>query len=136
MLKLCSTCKTEKNLTDFRKDKYQKDGYQHRCKVCARSAIKNLYTIKYAPKYAAKNREREREVRELVKEYRRTHPCVCCGESDSICLDFHHLDPNQKDFQISTIGGRSWTLVKEEIDKCVVVCKNCHAKIHAGIIVI
>lgn len=134
MFKLCSTCKVEKLLTDFRKDKCQKDGYQHGCKICARAATKQLYTLKYAPRYVARNREREREVRELVREYKRKHNCVCCGETEPICLDFHHLDPSQKDFELSLVGGRGWNNVKSEIEKCILVCKNCHAKIHANII--
>ena len=50
-------------------------------------------------------------------------------------LEFHHLDPSQKDFGISSKGyTRSWDKVKEELDKCILVCSNCHREIHSGLI--
>ncbi len=60
--------------------------------------------------------------------------CKCCGYS--ICLaalEFHHLDPSQKDFGISEGGiPRNWEKVKKELDKCILVCNRCHTEIHAG----
>ena len=60
--------------------------------------------------------------------------CCCrCGYSKSIgALEFHHLDPSEKDF---TIGGKSWSFerLKSEVDKCVLVCSNCHIEIHEEI---
>lgn len=48
-------------------------------------------------------------------------------------LEFHHLE-NDKDFGISSKGyTRSWKKVKKEINKCVLVCANCHREIHAGL---
>jgi hypothetical protein len=61
--------------------------------------------------------------------------CVCCGyDKCARALQFHHLDPSKKDFQIS---GMSISLdrLKEETKKCILVCSNCHAEIHDGIIV-
>lgn len=60
--------------------------------------------------------------------------CVICGYSRSVrALTFHHLDPRRKDFSIS---GKTflWEKVKAELDKCVLVCSNCHAEIHDGLI--
>jgi len=43
-----------------------------------------------------------------------------------------HLDPNEKDFGISAKGyTRAWEKVKEELDKCIMVCANCHREIHS-----
>lgn len=56
--------------------------------------------------------------------------CIVCGYNKSIeALQFHHLDPKQKDFAIS---GKSWAFdrLKEEVDKCILVCANCHIEIH------
>jgi len=48
-------------------------------------------------------------------------------------LEFHHLKTNEKDFGISQKGyTRSWVKVKKELDKCVMLCANCHREIHAG----
>jgi predicted HNH restriction endonuclease len=56
--------------------------------------------------------------------------CEICGYSkcDS-ALQFHHKDPTEKDF---TISGKSLSFdrLKEEVDKCMLVCSNCHAEIH------
>ena len=48
-------------------------------------------------------------------------------------LEFHHLDSSQKDFSISEKGyTRSWLKVREELDKCALVCANCHRELHAS----
>lgn len=58
--------------------------------------------------------------------------CMDCGESDPVCLDFHHRNPDEKEFNI---GHRGRYLprakVLAEIAKCDVVCVNCHRKRHA-----
>jgi hypothetical protein len=58
--------------------------------------------------------------------------CVICGYNKCVAaLDFHHLDPTIKEFGISAYGHtKKWDRVKEELDKCVLVCKNCHAELH------
>lgn len=60
--------------------------------------------------------------------------CKICGYNKCIeALDFHHLNPNEKDFNISG-GTKSFKNLKPEIDKCILVCANCHREIHAGLI--
>jgi len=49
-------------------------------------------------------------------------------------MDFHHTNSKEKDFKISGISV-SWERIKKELDKCVLVCKNCHGEIEAGLIV-
>ena len=57
--------------------------------------------------------------------------CNECGYNKKIpsCYDFHHKDPEQKDFGIS---GKSWSFerLKREVDKCNLLCKNCHSELH------
>jgi DNA invertase Pin-like site-specific DNA recombinase len=56
--------------------------------------------------------------------------CEKCDYSKCVdALEFHHIDPNEKDF---TIGGKSWSFdrLKSEVDKCILVCSNCHKEIH------
>jgi hypothetical protein len=61
-------------------------------------------------------------------------PCISCGESDPVVIDFHHLDGSQKDKGISQMMNSSYSLnkIEEEISKCVCLCSNCHRKVHAG----
>ena len=59
--------------------------------------------------------------------------CEKCGYNKYVgALEFHHLDPTQKDFAIGSKGyTRSWEKVKKELDKCILVCANCHREIHS-----
>jgi predicted HNH restriction endonuclease len=60
-----------------------------------------------------------------------------CGYSKcESALEFHHLNPNEKDFNISSIRQLSnfTEKIKNELDKCILVCSNCHREIHSNII--
>jgi hypothetical protein len=60
-------------------------------------------------------------------EYFAEHPCVDCGESDPVVLEFDHLE--DKAFNISEgLRDRSWQSILDEIKKCDVVCANCHRR--------
>lgn len=57
--------------------------------------------------------------------------CERCGYDKCIwALSFHHKDPSQKDFIISQYSTFKWERIKEELDKCELVCHNCHSEIH------
>lgn len=57
--------------------------------------------------------------------------CEKCGYNKCIrALEFHHLDANKKDFTISNYSVLSWDKIKLEVDKCILVCANCHREIH------
>lgn len=132
--KTCTSCSVEKELSDFRKDKTRKSGYQPHCKQCARSYHKSAYMEKYSNQVSVRNKQRADVAKQLLNDYKEAHPCVVCGETCVACLDFHHTDPTQKDFTVSQRQNGSLALLMEEVQKCVVVCRNCHAKIHAGLI--
>ena len=62
--------------------------------------------------------------------------CASCGYNKCVeALDFHHLDPNKKEFSISQAKSHSFSKVKPELDKCVLLCANCHREEHAAILV-
>lgn len=57
--------------------------------------------------------------------------CEICGYDKCMrALEFHHLDPLQKDFHPSQYLTRDFSILKKEVDKCMLVCSNCHAEIH------
>lgn len=60
--------------------------------------------------------------------------CSICGYNKCLAaLHFHHIDPQTKKYSPSHVIGRwSFERVKEELDKCILVCSNCHAEIHFG----
>jgi hypothetical protein len=59
--------------------------------------------------------------------------CVRCGyDRCADALEFHHRDSSEKDFGISHRGyTRSWDKIREEIEKCELLCANCHREVHA-----
>ena len=74
-----------------------------------------------------------RKVKNQIIEYK-GGKCEICGYNKCIeALEFHHLNPQEKDFNISG-GTKSFKSLKPEIDKCILVCANCHREIHSGLI--
>ena len=61
--------------------------------------------------------------------------CQCCGYDKCItALEFHHLNPKEKDFSFGTNTNRNWYDTQKELQKCILVCANCHREIHQGLI--
>ena len=78
------------------------------------------------------------EMRKIIKQWAidyKGNKCQCCGYDTCLeALEFHHLDKTQKDFNISdrNLKTSDWPLIKSELDKCILVCANCHREIHSG----
>ncbi len=77
---------------------------------------------------------RRRRLKSLLIEYK-GGKCIICGYSKTPwAMDLHHIDDSKKSFSMSTRGlTRSWERLREEADKCVLLCANCHREIHAGV---
>lgn len=59
--------------------------------------------------------------------------CLNCGYSKSLrALDFHHLDPSKKEIRLDSrkLAGSSWKRILKEVEKCVLLCANCHREVH------
>lgn len=78
---------------------------------------------------------RRTKLKKLMMEYK-GNKCQLCGYSKYHgALDFHHIDPTQKSFNLSMDQlYRSWKRITKELDKCILVCANCHREIHAGLV--
>jgi 5-methylcytosine-specific restriction endonuclease McrA len=78
--------------------------------------------------------DRRRKIREMALEYG-GGKCIICGYNRCRrAMVFHHLDPTKKDFGLSAEGlTRSWEKTRAELDKCVLLCANCHSEVHDGI---
>lgn len=77
--------------------------------------------------------DRRAELRAWAYEYKRTSGgCVRCTEADPACLDFHHVNADEKEMTVSSMisYGYSKERLLDEIEKCVVICANCHRKQH------
>lgn len=79
-------------------------------------------------------KKRRKKLREMAREYA-GGKCVMCGyDKCSRALSFHHLDPKKKEFGVAAKGlTRSWEKIKQEIDKCILICANCHMEVHEGV---
>ena len=63
--------------------------------------------------------------------------CQICGYNKYYgALDFHHLDPNTKDPDWIKLRQRKLEKIKEELDKCILLCSNCHKEVHANLTVL
>lgn len=78
--------------------------------------------------------KRRKKLRETARIYK-GGKCMICGYQRCLgALEFHHLDPAKKKFGLSMKGlTKSWQKIKKELDKCILICANCHREIHAGI---
>ena len=79
------------------------------------------------------HRKKRQELLDIVTEIKGNSGCCKCSEKDPSCLDFHHVDPTKKEFMVSKlVFCKSKDRMFKEIKKCVVICANCHRKLHAG----
>lgn len=116
--KRCPACKEvlELNTNNYYIRKTQV-GFHYYCKKCQ----------------DAKTKERQKQIKTDAIAYK-GGKCIICGYSKYIgALEFHHLDPRKKDFQISCHTTYNFEILKKELEKCCLVCSNCHKEIHAGI---
>jgi len=157
--KICTKCKIEKPISCFGKHKKAKDGYRWWCKDCSKEntkewAEKNPERKKAGDrKYYEKNKEERiqkatdyyRRNRKAVNAYHRKRvkqhkekaikykggKCQLCGYNKCVAaLDFHHINPFEKEYECGHLMNKAWKNIKEEIDKCVLLCSNCHREIH------
>ena len=75
---------------------------------------------------------RKRKIRKEIQEYKKKHSCIKCGYSDFRALEFHHKNRADKTIDIADAVGHGWSLehVMKEVEKCDVLCANCHAILH------
>lgn len=77
--------------------------------------------------------ERRRRIKQKAVEYK-GGSCERCGYNKSnAAMDFHHIDPNEKDCSVSHISNKKWEYIKEELDKCQLLCATCHREVHEEI---
>lgn len=116
--KICAWCDVKKKVEEFN---IQVKSTGYRLTVCKKCSSENNSKNKMARKV------------EMVK-YKGSE-CLNCKikltEDNSSIFDFHHRDPKEKDIDLVKIKGRSWERVVVELDKCDLLCANCHRLVHA-----
>lgn len=123
-------CRQERPLSEFawrRKLRGQLDNY---CRPCRSEYKQEHYAAnrqRYIDRAAARRRVLLQERVRYLMEYFQSHPCVDCGETDPLVLEFDHLA--DKAFDIARgIRDRNWETVLKVMAKCDVVCANCHRR--------
>jgi len=119
-------CKQWKFLGEFNRMTRSPDGRQAQCRECNRQ-----YHYDHWDRHMAQIKQRNRRVtaenKQQMWDYLLEHPCVDCGESDPVVLEFDHLRDKWKNVT-QLLRGHSWETVMAEIEKCEVVCANCHRR--------
>lgn len=127
---LCNKCKQDKPPEEFHlRAAASSRKAQSWCKECRRSYDRQYHKQRYASgkktRQFVANRERNRR---FVWEYLCANPCVECGESDPVVLEFNHLRDKETDVSLAISGAWSLKRLANEIAKCEVLCANCHRR--------
>lgn len=135
-MKVCSACGETKSLDVFKWKNKATGIRQTQCDPCRKATAKKSYGVNRA-KIITDSMRRTQELRDWFVEYKKQFKCKFCTEDCYACLDFHHLNPAEKDLDVSSmVARRSRPALLKELAKCICVCSNCHRKIHAGLIVV
>lgn len=131
-MKICIKCKLRKPHSEFN---WKVKGIRLAtyCKDCSRKYIREHYN-KNKDYYLKKSKNRNAELRtktlEYIGKYLSTHPCVDCGESDILVLEFDHADRKTKTEEVNKLvrSRGPFNKIVEEVQKCEVRCANCHRR--------
>jgi hypothetical protein len=76
--------------------------------------------------------ERKATIKRWFKDMKSSLKCNRCSEDNPACLEFHHSNPDEKEHIITQMVSCGWSVekIKEEMEKCEVLCANCHRKEH------
>ena len=131
-LRWCWACKTMKPSAAFAFRDIKRRLPQGHCRLC-HAALRRQHYIKnksdYVRRAIAQVKRRRDENRKQLYRYLSSHPCVDCGETDIVVLEFDHRLPAEKVRDVSGLAARRvWASVLKEIEKCDVRCVNCHRR--------
>ena len=130
-MKTCARCKIIKSTDEFNICPSRYDGLSTYCTPCNKEYINEHYQKNKATRqqqiYLYKETQKEL-VRDWLWSYLLEHPCVVCGESDPIVLEFDHLMNKKFHIADAVRGTRPLTAVQKEVSKCQVLCANCHRR--------
>jgi predicted HNH restriction endonuclease len=117
-VRLCPKCNKVKTLTEFYSNRSE-------CKDCKRQQTKKNYE-ETQEKRVSYSKERRNRMKLKAIKYKGGKCHDCGGEFHQACYDFHHMDSNEKASNVGSLMSASWDVVRKEIDKCVLLCSNCH----------
>lgn len=124
-MKICSKCDEEKLLTEF-----TRNGDHRWCKSCVRG-YDNIRHKEIAVKRRAQKNARQEHIKEWYRDYKSSVYCNRCGVDHPAVIEFHHTAGDKIDC-VSNMVVRGFAIkrILEEIQKCEVLCSNCHKYEH------
>ena len=130
-MKTCVTCNKLKSLDEFNSNKRHNDGKQPSCRECTKLWSKQHY-IKNKNNIIEGVKQLKNQRKKHILDLKKQSKCVKCNEDRFYVLDFHHIDNNEKQFNISDLANKnlSWKTIEKEINKCIILCRNCHSEFH------
>lgn len=134
-MKKCTKCKKEKSIENYSFRKKSKGTFSSICKSCHSENRKRHYRLNRG-KIRNQTLLWRKNYSEWFKNLKKKLKCSLCEEKESCCLEFHHLDSSKKETEVSNAIKLGWSKkrVLKEIEKCAVLCSNCHRKLHAGLV--
>lgn len=137
ILKQCTKCGEGKPVAQFSWKNKRLNILHSRCKSCSKIERDDYYEVN-KNYFNEKNKKNRALNKKWFDEYKKELKCKVCNESETCCLDFHHKDGDEKTNIISDMCYSTYSKkrIMEEINKCDVLCANCHRKVHNGIILI
>ena len=77
-------------------------------------------------------KQKYQQKKQIVQDIKSQYTCAKCGDSRGYVLDFHHINPEEKEQTIARMTSNNYQLNKvyNEIQKCIVLCANCHREFH------
>jgi hypothetical protein len=127
----CVTCQEWKDEEEFNW-RYKSLGIRHpTCRECHKPFRKNWYQgnkERHLEQVKARKQETRKAAREYVWNYLLAHPCTECRERDPRVLEFHHREGKERAVSEMVADGYPISKIQAEIDKCDVLCANCHRK--------
>ena len=132
-MKKCDHCKQPKEEEEFNW-RFKSLGIRAKtCRECAHKHNKKYFEGPAKERHLQQVRERKELARQVAREfvynYLLTHPCEHCGENDVRVLEFHHVGDKDMAVGYMVSGGWSVPRIQAEIDKCDVLCANCHRRV-------
>lgn len=129
-MKTCSKCNTPKNINCFSKRAKAIDGLKNHCKDCDRLYNQNCDKEERNKRKLITQKKRREERRLKILEFLKNKGCACCNEKDPVVMEFDHIDETTKEMCVSEMVSLcfSWEKIKAEIDKCQILCANCHRR--------
>lgn len=132
-MKTCTGCKEAKPLTEYGIANKSKGILRSQCKICYAQYLKSRYELTKEHHSAISNKSKQARINvihEWLAEYLKAHPCVDCGNSDILVLEFDHVN-DDKEADVSRVVRNTAKLerVQAEVAKCEVRCVNCHREI-------